>query len=213
MLRTCPSLPPQPWHFLRRLRIYSKCFTFESLASFSEGVTLSFRPQVACVFTGLSLFPCPPNLGSIGGLTAREVEVVDLGLSFLPSGDVNLSQPPGRQQRSLGSLMYSWTQSVRVGTDLFVSAGDEAVGAEQTVRGLEEVRGPVHAPLLGHRGLAHACTTSPRPPLSGFPSKLPSGLGPSSPLLSASFPIQPTLRLRFHYGHRFLDHLNRPLRL
>lgn len=56
---------------------------------------------------------------------------MDLGLTFLPSGDVNLSQPPGRQQRKSGILDVLLDPVVfGVGTDLSFPLGDEAVGAE-----------------------------------------------------------------------------------
>ena len=48
--------------------IFEMLYFFESLASFSEGVSCHSDHKVACVFTGLRL-PPPSNLGSVGGLT------------------------------------------------------------------------------------------------------------------------------------------------
>lgn len=62
---------------------------------------------------------------------------MDLGLTFLPSGDVNLSQPPGRQQRKSGILDVLLDPVVfGVGTDLSFPLGDEDDCRQVTVEGL-----------------------------------------------------------------------------
>lgn len=56
---------------------------------------------------------------------------MDLGLTFLPSGDVNLGQPPGMPRMKSGILdVLLDPVIVGVGTDLSFPLGDEAVGAE-----------------------------------------------------------------------------------
>ena len=56
---------------------------------------------------------------------------MDLGLTFLPSSDVNLGQLPGRPQRKPGILDVLLDPVViGVGTDLSFPLSDEAVGAE-----------------------------------------------------------------------------------
>ena len=61
---------------------------------------------------------------------------MDLGLTFLPSGDVNLGQPPGTPQMKSGILdVLLDPVVVGVGTDLSFPLGDEAVGVELDCQG------------------------------------------------------------------------------